>query len=274
MSHLTPQRRICAAPLARRARRLTLPCVTEPDRRHIARGPTTLPRVAPPKSGCLTRGAAAALLDRLRGATEHGGAPFDVARRALGVTDALDRAWRKRAAELAAKDPDLSLSADGTLRIGGSLEFEAEYARIAATSDARQAAVLTERLTKIALDPAHGPVQLAAIKLQLAALQPHLYGTQRVEAQVSAEVGPAGGGSQVDPAVMEAATPAQRAAVVEAARFLSLARDRWQQALTGLEGGAPEHVADGSDGASTWPQVGPLDGDDGEVLADEDGGAA
>lgn len=244
--------------------------MTEPRPDRVPVKADRLPSVAPPKSGHLTREAAAALLDRLRGVVEHAGAPFDVARRSLGVSDALDRAWRKRAAELAAKSPDLRM-VGGRLIVGGSDAFEAEYARIAATADARQAAVLIGKLTEIALDDSRGAAQVAAIKMQLEALQPGLYGTRRVEAQVTAEVGPAGGGVGVDPAQLETMTPAQRAAVVDAARMLTAAKERWAAALAGAQAGAPEHVADGADEASTWPQDADgaalsveLDGDDAE----------
>lgn len=250
-----------------------LPAVTDPRPRLVPLEPDRLPAVAPPKSGYLTREAAAALLDRLRGATEHTGVAFDVARRALGVTDALDRAWRKRAAELAAKSPDLRLGADGVLRVGGSDEFEAEYARIASASDARQSAVLIQKMNAIALDDSRGAAQVQALKAQLAALQPALYGTQRVEAQVAAEVGPAGGPAAIDPAALDAMSPAQRAAVVDAARMLSAARERMAAAMAGPVGPAPEHVADGADeartdGAGSLCVV--LDGDD----AEGEGGAS
>lgn len=216
----------------------------------------SLPAVAPRGPGGLSRDAWRALLDRLRGAVEHTGVAFDVARRALGVSDAHHRAWLRRAADLEARSPSLTLR-DGVLHVGGSDEPEAEYARIAATSDAREAARLIAKLDKIAHDDTRGPAQVAAIKLQLGALAPSLYGTSRVEAQVTADV-QAAPADAIDPARLDGMTPEQRAAVIDAARVLSAARDRLRAAMSLPPGRAPEHVADAeAPGSRTWTE--PLD---------------
>lgn len=213
-----------------------------------------LPSVAP-RGGSLSRDAWRALLARLRGAVEHTGVPLEVARATLGVSDAQHRAWLRRAAELEAKSPSFALGPDGVLRVGGSDEPEVEYARIARTSDAREAARLIATLDKIALDDTRGPAQVAAIKLQLAALAPGLYGTSRVEAQVSAEVS-AQATDAIDPARLEAMSPEQRAAFVDAARMLSAARERMRAAMAVGERPAPDHVSEPeADGAQTWPAL-------------------
>ena len=227
-----------------------------------------LPSVAP-RGATLSRDAWRALLTRLRGAVEHTGVAFEVARRGLGVSDALDRAWRKRAAEVEAKSPTLRMGADGVLVIGGAdpdEHPEVEYARIAATSDAREAARLIVKLNEVALDDSRGPAQVAALKAQLAALAPGLYGTARVEAQVSADVSAHAGPALPDQTALDAMSPQDRAAVVDAARALAAARSRLAALTAAPVRPVPEHVDDDGDGAQTWTTADPSEGD-------EDGGA-
>ena len=62
----------------------------------------------------------------------------------------------------------------------------------------------------------------------------------------------------IDPARLDGMTPEQRAAVIDAARVLSAARDRLRAAMSLPPGRAPEHVADAeAPGSRTWTE--PLD---------------
>lgn len=157
------------------------------------------------------------LLSLLRSKVE-GGVPFDLARRACGVTDAVHDAWTERGLRQHDANPDrvFAKNPERTV-IGGSLEPEAEYVRIMSTLQANAAATLVESLWGIARDGTRKRDQLEAIKLLLRGMGEKSF-DPRTEQDV--QVTAVDDRGAADQAAVDAMTPAERAALREAARML------------------------------------------------------
>lgn len=154
------------------------------------------------------------LLDSLRARVEQG-CPFDLARRACGISDATHEAWLERGLKIHDRRPDRTYRPDGTTVLAGSLEPEAEYVRILTTVQAGAAATLVSALWGIAKDPGRKRDQLAAITTLLRGMGERAF-DPRSESDVNVvamQVQPA-----VDQSVIDAMTSDERAALRDAAR--------------------------------------------------------
>ena len=157
------------------------------------------------------------LLRILRARIERG-TPFDLARRACGVTDSAHDAWTERGLAMHDARPDRTYAQDPErVVIDGSLEPEAEYVRIMSTLQAGAAATLVESLWHIALDKGRKRDQLEAIKLLLRGMGEKSF-DPRTEQDV--QVTSIDDRGARDQARIDAMTDDERAALREAARAM------------------------------------------------------
>lgn len=168
------------------------------------------------------------LLLALRARVERG-SPFDLARRACGVGDEVHEAWMTRGKTIHTSQPDRLYHAGGCV-LAGSLEPEAEYARIATTLQAGAAADLVGQVWEIANDPSRRRDQLEAIRMILRGMGETAFDPRAVsDVTVSAQVET--GGAGVDQSVLDAMTDAERAEIRESRRLISEQRARLEAAV-------------------------------------------
>ncbi len=151
------------------------------------------------------------LLSALRARVEQG-CPFELALRVVGVSAEVHEAWMARGLEIHQREPD-RVYHDGGCRIAGSLEPEAEYARIATTVQAGAAAKLVEEVWAIATDRSGRRDRLPAIQMLLRGM-----GERSFDPRESSEVTVTAGAGRVDQATLDAMTPEERAALIEQSR--------------------------------------------------------
>lgn len=184
---------------------MTSPTTSGPWARKKPLPPALAPESRPPET----------LLRALRARVENG-CPFDLARRACGVSDAVHDAWMTRGQAIHDAQPD-RLYHEGGCVIAGSLEPEAEYARIATTLQAHASADLVEQVYKIAKDPARRRDQLVAIQMLLRGHGERAFDPRTEnDVTVTAHSEPV-----VSQATIDAMTPEEIAQIREGARALS-----------------------------------------------------
>ena len=196
---------------------MTSPTPPGPWARKKPLPPALAPESRPPET----------LLCALRARVENG-CPFDLARRACGVSDAVHDAWMTRGQAIHDAQPDRLYHAGGCV-IAGSLEPEAEYARIATTLQAHASADLVEQVYKIAKDPARRRDQLVAIQMLLRghgerAFDPRTENDVNVTARTE--------GSAVTQAAIDAMTPEELASIREGARAATEQRKAAEAAIS------------------------------------------
>ena len=192
----------------------------------VTSGPWARKKPLPPPLKPETR-PPASLLAGLRARVEQG-CPFDLARRACGVPEHVHDAWMERGLAIHATEPD-RLYHDGGCLIAGSLEPEAEYARIASTLQANAAADLVGKVWLIANDAGRRRDQLTAIQMILrgmgeTAFDPRAVSDVNVTAQVETGIG-------VDQSVLDAMTTEELAAIRDSRRMLSEQRAKLEAAV-------------------------------------------
>lgn len=166
------------------------------------------------------------LLTALRARVEQG-CPFDLARRACGVPEAVHDAWMARGLAIHESQPD-RLYHDGGCLLAGSLEPEAEYARIASTLQAGAAADLVAETWAIAKDKTRRRDQLTAIQMLLRGMGETAFDPRAVsDVTVTASAVTDG----VDQSVLDAMTDDERAAIREGRRALSAQRATLEAAI-------------------------------------------